>query len=511
MVNNLLAAGVQYPNLMKIDSDIASVRNAQMQNELARFDMLAKQAEGNRQNRLAGYAEDYTATGNQNAFNRLAALDPKRASDIKSAQTAQMNFTEEQRNNARNNVARYAVGIMNETPDMQARAYQYTLNYARQNGLDTTGWPEQWNDEAAMKLRMALSQTADPEKVATAKAMVQPEADKARAIAEATLPVKAEEMRMAETARAPQIVRTDDGVFALRGDRMTRLGNNPTTPSETERLLAAAGLQPGTPEYTEAARNILDRRGMPPSTTVNVDTRGEQAFATNLGKNDADYVTNLIAQGDVAFRTKAEIDRIRAALNSERFVTGFAGEGRAQLARLAELAGIETGGIIGDSATADTIDAASKNIGAEIAKGLSRVTNMSLGLIRDALPNLSRSPEGNRILAEVMDRLATRDIAVADLTDRFLRDNNTLRPSEGPSLRELIREYDNANPVVDDALRERIMAGSKTAPRSWNDVLAGKTTRIPSMTLDELKALDPSTLTPEQRAEAARRWQELNR
>ncbi|KKM22957.1 hypothetical protein LCGC14_1620040 [marine sediment metagenome] len=240
--------------------------------------------------------------------------------------------------------------------------------------------------------------------------------------------------------------------FQVRAELRATLGREPT-PDELARKAGVA----------------------PPRALVNIDMGGERAFIKELSKLDAGRVAELQDNAQTAFRNRAEIDRMTAALESGKFTTGVFADARHFLAGLATFVGAseETQQIIGDAATADVLDAASKNLAVEMAQKLGRITNMSLGFVIDSLPALTRTPEGNKILLEVMGRTATREIELANLADRYAIEYQTLRPEGEPSFFQAMRDLEENDPVITEELRKRIIGGSKKAPKSFMEVFGG--------------------------------------
>ena len=235
-------------------------------------------------------------------------------------------------------------------------------------------------------------------------------------------------------------------------------------------LTAALGRPP-----TE--QEILRKEGAaPPRPLVEISNVGETAFAKELGEQDAERISELQDNAQTAFRNRAEIDRMSAALESGKFATGVFADARQFLARLATFVGAseDTQALIGDAATADVLDAASKNLAVEMAQKLGRITNMSLGFVIDSLPALTRTPEGNKILLEVMGRTATREIELANLGDRYAREFGTLRPEGEASFFQAMRDLEESDPVITEELRKRIIGGSKKAPKSFMEVFGGE-------------------------------------
>lgn len=202
--------------------------------------------------------------------------------------------------------------------------------------------------------------------------------------------------------------------------------------------------------------------------------------ASELEKLDAQRVNKLDDEGQQAISDLREVVRMRAAIESGRFTPGVIAGPRLFLARLADFVGAdeETRKLIGDAATADTLDAASNRLAVNAAQKLGRITNLSLTFIRDSLPNLTRTPEGNLILLEVMERSSERAIEVAGIADDFIQKHGTLRPQGAPSFFQKVRDLEEERPVITEELKKRITEGSRSAPSSFREVLGGVSDKI---------------------------------
>ena len=234
--------------------------------------------------------------------------------------------------------------------------------------------------------------------------------------------------------------------------------------SEAAEILSAA------PQGAEAQRSAHVAPSCP---LIPITNLSENALSEELGKLDAKRINDLETTAQIAIRTKGEVARMRAAIESGRFKTGVFADMRQFIARLFDFAGVdpaEVSDLIGDAATADTLDAASARLGVDMAQKLGRITNMSLKFVKDALPALTRTPEGNKILILVMERVADRDLEIAALADSYFSRFGSLRPSDRKSFFEATRDLDESDPVIDEKLRQRIIDGSKNAPASFSDI-----------------------------------------
>ena len=202
---------------------------------------------------------------------------------------------------------------------------------------------------------------------------------------------------------------------------------------------------------------------------VSITQQGESAVAKELGQLDAKRVVKAEADAQQAFLDKAEVQRMTAALDSGKFTPGVFSDARHFMARLADFAGAgpEIKNLVGDAATADTLDAASAKLGVAIAEKMGRFTNMSLQFVKDSVPNLARTPEGNRVLLEVMNRTADRQIEVASMADKFIQRYGTLRPKDEKTYFQALRDLEENDPLITPELEKRIKDGSKQTGGSF--------------------------------------------
>lgn len=228
---------------------------------------------------------------------------------------------------------------------------------------------------------------------------------------------------------------------------------------------------------------------------VSITQQGETEMAKQLGKLDAERVVKAEDDAQLAYRTLAEVDRMSAAIESGRFTTGVFSDARVFLSRLADFVGAsdDVKKIVGDAATSDTLDAAASRLGIEAAQNLSRLTNMSLTFIKDSLPSLARTPEGNRVLLEVMKRTAGRQIQHASLMDQYIQRHGTLRPENEKTYFQAVRDLEEEDPVITPELRKRIVDGSKDAPKSFTEIIkdVGKSQTLSKQ--EEVDKLEPGT------------------
>ncbi len=228
----------------------------------------------------------------------------------------------------------------------------------------------------------------------------------------------------------------------------------------------AAGLKPGTSDYADFIRAGELKPG------VSIDMKGEGRFVEKLGELSAEKIGKLNDNAQAATANLTEIDRMKAAMDSGRFQTGALGDFRANAARFAEFLGApdEVKKAIGDAATADTLEAATKRLALNEIPKLERTLVAGLKIVQESLPSLSRTPEGNKILLEVMERMSNREIQMAELANNIAETQKDPR-KVGNEMLKSMRELEKRDPIITDELRQRITDGTKSAPKSLRDII----------------------------------------
>jgi len=269
---------------------------------------------------------------------------------------------------------------------------------------------------------------------------------------------------------------------------------------KTEKLVEIFDIDSPTKTRFVTASDALGKPGGKRPPIISITNESETALAKELGKRDAQRVAELEDNAQTAQRTIVEVQRMQAATESGRFTTGVFSDVRVFLSRLANFMGAtdETLVLLGDAATADTLDAATNRLAVEEAQKLGRITNLSLQFIRDSLPNLIRTPEGNIILMEVMLRTSDREIKLASLAEEFLQREGTLRPKEGRSYFQAVRDLEEEDPVITEELRRKIIEGSKRKTKTFKDIFADTVTKVISSQEKPAVSAPPAISTPEE-------------
>lgn len=212
--------------------------------------------------------------------------------------------------------------------------------------------------------------------------------------------------------RPPQVLSPGSTVFDTATNRpIYTAPRAPEAPSEIDRLLEGAGLRPGTPEAQAAVRNILDRRGAPPTTNVSVDNRAESALmradtdtlkAVNEGVNQALSLRNVFDRAGQAIRTAPE------------------GQG-AQLAPFLGQAARTLGMDIPGTTEAEVLRSITNQLASlQRIPGSGATTDTDMRLFLQSVPRLGNTREGNVALLDMGRRLAERRIEEARIWRQFV-------------------------------------------------------------------------------------------
>lgn len=276
------------------------------------------------------------------------------------------------------------------------------------------------------------------------------------------------------TNDARDILGDPDVKRAMPEARRTRLlrtleaAEKPMSPKDRY-MNTDAGLADIAPTGGGAPKIVIP--ALPKTPMVTIDQRGEGRFVEKLGELNAEKISKLNDNAQTATLTLTEIDRAKTALDSGKFTTGSFGDFRAEVARFAEFMGApdDIKKAIGDAATADTFEAATKRLALNEIPKLERTLVAGLKIVQEALPALSRTPEGNRILLDVMERVAQREIQIAEVANDVATSETDTRKI-GKAMLTSMRELEKQDPIITDELKKRIQDGSKSAPKSVADV-----------------------------------------
>jgi hypothetical protein len=172
-----------------------------------------------------------------------------------------------------------------------------------------------------------------------------------------------------------------------------------------------------------------------------------------------------IVQGPIAM--------LRNALDSDKFKTGFMGDTRSLISHGLEFFGVDTSKVpgIGDAASADQIESAANQLATNVSELLSRTTNLSIKLTQDQVANLTKTPQGNRMILELFTRADQLQAKMAEEANHRMNEYGTLNPPNQPSWFDTTRRLEAQNPVVDKDFDKRVAAESAKAEGvSWDQI-----------------------------------------
>lgn len=204
----------------------------------------------------------------------------------------------------------------------------------------------------------------------------------------------------------------------------------PVQQDELTKLFLAAGIQPGSPEAQAAAREILGRRGMPPTTNIDL---GGNAFDREIGGAAAKALDTSYTQATQAQATLAAGQRIQSLLPDA--ITGTGAPLRLMAARIGASLGVSDGEAVRATQTLMAELSRGTLAQSEKLKGVASETDMRL-LARASGGDLSLDGEAIRRIVQLSELVATDTIkAYNDLVGRSQLTGpaaNVYRPIEMP-------------------------------------------------------------------------------
>lgn len=177
-----------------------------------------------------------------------------------------------------------------------------------------------------------------------------------------------------------------------------------------------------------------------------------------------------IEEGDRARDNARDMEAIQASVESGSFQTGFAGNLRSGIGSMLNLLGMdpaEASELIGNPNTADVIEGSASQIQMRMAEDLGRVTNMSLNLVKNAVPGLLKTPEGNKTLANLLQRVAEFKAKRSDIAREY-RQYGTDTPKGLPSYNEAVKklneEYKGITEEQENMIKQYAVGGTWDNP-----------------------------------------------
>jgi hypothetical protein len=187
----------------------------------------------------------------------------------------------------------------------------------------------------------------------------------------------------------------------------------------------------------------LKKAGQPTVTIAN-----ERAQAAGVGKELADIQVNAIKQGLQASKTLGTLDIMERAAKDPNFYSGAFSPAVLAYNRGASSLGFEAPEKavptevfqkMGNKLVTDVL--AGEKGGAGLGTG---VSNADRDFIRDTVPNLANTREGNLAIIQIQRALAQRDAEIAQMTRDYARTHDGLINYE---FLQKVADYQQANPI----------------------------------------------------------------
>lgn len=182
--------------------------------------------------------------------------------------------------------------------------------------------------------------------------------------------------------------------------------------------LIAAGLEPGTPEFQEAAL-----KGATRAPSITVTTGGAKKEQEKLGELRVKQLGNFQEQAETAIEANQSLD----VLENIDVNTGALEPAKQGLAAFGRAFGIDTSSLANVSA-GEAFNAEAKRIVLSVkASQKGPQTDKDEATIRDTVANLGNTQEGNQFIIDSAKALNNRKIERSDFFTDFLDANETLK------------------------------------------------------------------------------------
>jgi hypothetical protein len=162
------------------------------------------------------------------------------------------------------------------------------------------------------------------------------------------------------------------------------------------------------------------------------------------------------------------IQAFRAGLAANNFEPGAAGGFRRLMSQYADLLGIPTDSPsmqwigLGQPATAELMEGASNLIAESMSGSMSRVSNLSITLLKQAAPELVKTRSGNELLLDLLDTNAQRMQQIGQFKENFIAE--AYARGETPNLPQMFGEIEKLRATwkpLDDEFKAKIQQAEK--------------------------------------------------
>jgi hypothetical protein len=217
-----------------------------------------------------------------------------------------------------------------------------------------------------------------------------------------------------------------------------------------DEIMATSGLPEGSPEYAqmrgELLKKALEGKG---GTTINMGDRADSDLVKSQIKTEETVVQEVRTNAATARKTLQAIAPVQAMLEDIRlgkdpaFTTGGAGAPRLAFGQAINFLnsnydlGLDQDTINkfigGDPKAGEVLQASMAKLRTVAAENLSRATNLQVTTLAESFPNLSNTPQGNLMIADILAKSAKRDLEIAQYSEILRRTyGGTLSPATMP-------------------------------------------------------------------------------
>lgn len=215
----------------------------------------------------------------------------------------------------------------------------------------------------------------------------------------------------------------DDSLFDKKTGRVIQAGSGfrPLT-DPAERAKFGIPADDKRPYQVGPGNKLLNP---PPENRINIDQRGDSAFATKAGQVQAERFDKLVQAGHDAQGMVANMEALKEI--GSRIATGKTAQITEALGPYAEMFGVKIDGL-------DDLQAF-KAIVAKMAPtmrapGSGATSDFEMRQFLEALPGLGKTPGGNEIISNTLTALSEHRIASAEIGSRALAGEITPREAE---------------------------------------------------------------------------------
>ncbi len=188
----------------------------------------------------------------------------------------------------------------------------------------------------------------------------------------------------------------------------------------------------------------------------------ETAEQKEIGKVAGGEFKQIAEAANTALSNNQNLDLMKEIVNLPNLKTGFAGEFRTSFAGLAKEFGIDTP--IQDLTAAETLAGISGKL---VLDGLSNfkgaISDGERQFLKEITPGLLNTKDGNILLIEIGKKTNNLGIALNQEASKWVEQNGGLskKDSKGRTWQEFKTSFHQANPVLNNELKEQIIGLSK--------------------------------------------------